>query len=122
MFELTVTDDQGASDRDTVSVQVKPDPIEMNLLELTLNIPIWVFSQSQLDSLVQKMTLLLKGDVKVNVTEVRGEIDSRNTQIIFFLSEDVSNKALSFKHVVVQKIPHTHPSQYTFHYLVLFLS
>ncbi|XP_026321245.1 dyslexia-associated protein KIAA0319 [Hyposmocoma kahamanoa] len=88
VFELTVTDDQGATDRDTVSVQVKSDPLEMKLLELTLNTPIWVFSQSQLDSLVQKMTLLLKGNVNVNVTEVRGEIDSRNTQIIFFLTED----------------------------------
>ncbi|XP_049875638.1 dyslexia-associated protein KIAA0319-like [Pectinophora gossypiella] len=88
VFELTVTDDQGESDRDTVSVQVKPDPLEMNLLELTLNIPIWTFTQSQLDSLVQKMTLLLKENVKVNVTEVRGEIDSGNTQIIFFLSEE----------------------------------
>lgn len=97
MFELTVTDDQGATDRDTVSVQVKPDPLEMKLLEMTLNTPIWVFSQSQLDSLVQKMTLLLKTNVNVNVTEVRGEIDSRNTQIIFFLSEDVSMNCLSNK-------------------------
>ncbi|XP_053610675.1 dyslexia-associated protein KIAA0319 [Plodia interpunctella] len=88
VFELTVTDDQGESGRDTVSVQVKPDPLDMNLLELTLNTPVATFTQGQLDSLVQKMTLLLKDDVKVNVTAVRGEIDSGNTQIIFFLSKD----------------------------------
>ncbi|KAJ2945644.1 hypothetical protein O0L34_g471 [Tuta absoluta] len=85
VFELTVWDDQGSSDRDTVSVQVKPNPAEVNLLEITLNIPIWTFTQTQLDSLVQKMTLLLKDDVNVNVTEVRGERDSGNTQLVFFL-------------------------------------
>lgn len=90
MFELTVTDDQGESGRDTVSVQVKANPMEMNLLEMTLIIPISTFTQGQLDSLVQKMTLLLKDDVKVNVTEVRGQIDTGNAQIIFFLSKEVS--------------------------------
>lgn len=88
VFELTVTDDQGESDRDTVSVQVKPDPLEMSLLEMTLNIPVSTFTQGQLDSLVQKMALLLKGDVKMNVTKVFGQVDSGNTQLIFFLTED----------------------------------
>ncbi|XP_026756071.2 dyslexia-associated protein KIAA0319 [Galleria mellonella] len=88
VFELTVTDDQGESDRDTVSVQVKPDPLETSLLEMTLNIPVSTFTQSQLDSLVQKMTLLLKDDIKVNITAVRGQVDSGNTQLIFFLSKE----------------------------------
>ncbi|KPJ18756.1 Dyslexia-associated protein KIAA0319 [Papilio machaon] len=87
VFELTVTDDQGESDRDAVSVQVKPDPLEMNLLEMTLHTPVSAFTKNQLDGLVQKITLLLKDDIKVNVTEIRGEVDSGNTQIIFFLSE-----------------------------------
>lgn len=90
MFELTVTDDQGETDRDTVSVQVKPDPLEMNLLEMTLNIPVSTFTQGQLDSLLQKMSLLLKGGIKINVTEIRGQEESGNTQLIFFLSERVS--------------------------------
>lgn len=89
VFELTVTDDQGESGRDTVSVQVKPDPLDMNLLEMTLFIPISTFTQGQLDSLVQKMTLLLKDDVKVNVTRVKGQVDTGNTQLIFFLSKEV---------------------------------
>ncbi|CAF4879290.1 unnamed protein product [Pieris macdunnoughi] len=87
IFELTVTDDQGESSRDTVSVQVKPDPLEMKLLEMEVHTPISTFTKNQLDSLLQKMMLLLKDDVKVNVTEIRGEVDSGNTQIIFFLSE-----------------------------------
>ncbi|CAG9564693.1 unnamed protein product [Danaus chrysippus] len=87
VFELTVTDDQGESDRDTVSVQVKADPLEMKLLEMTLNIPISSFTKSQLDSLVQKMNLLLKDGMSVNVTEIRGEVDSGNTLIIYFLTE-----------------------------------
>ncbi|XP_047535300.1 dyslexia-associated protein KIAA0319 isoform X2 [Vanessa atalanta] len=87
VFELTVTDDQGESDRDTVSVQVKADPLEMKLLEMTLNVPISTFTKSQLDSLVQKMNLLIKDDVTVNVTEIRGEVDTGNTLIIYFLSE-----------------------------------
>lgn len=84
-----MTDDQGESDRDTVSVQIKPDPLEMNLLELTLNMPITTFTQGQLDSLVQKITLLLKEDIRMNVTEVRGQLDTGNTQLVFFLSEQV---------------------------------
>ncbi|CAB3253365.1 unnamed protein product [Arctia plantaginis] len=87
VFELTVIDDQGESDRDTVSVQIKPDPLEMNLLELTLNMPVTTFTQGQLDSLVQKITLLLKEDIRMNVTEVRGQLDTGNTQLVFFLSE-----------------------------------
>ncbi|CAH4029959.1 unnamed protein product [Pieris brassicae] len=87
VFELTVTDDQGESSRDTVSVQVKPDPLEMKLLEMIVHTPISTFTKNQLDSLLQKMMLLLKDDVKVNVTEIRGEVDSGNTLIIFFLSE-----------------------------------
>lgn len=61
----------------------------MNLLEMTLFIPISTFTQGQLDSLVQKMTLLLKDDVKVNVTRVKGQVDTGNTQLIFFLSKEV---------------------------------
>ncbi|XP_041982095.1 dyslexia-associated protein KIAA0319 [Aricia agestis] len=87
VFELTVTDDQGESSRDTVSVQVKPDPLDMKMLEMTLNIPISTFTKGQLDSLVQKMTLLLKDDIKVNVTDIRGEVDTGNTIIDFFLSD-----------------------------------
>lgn len=89
VFELTVTDDQGESDRDTVSIQVKPDPLEMKLLEMTLNVPISTFTKSQLDSLVQKITLLLKDDMTINVTDIRGEVDTGNTLIIYFLSEKV---------------------------------
>lgn len=88
VFELTVTDDQGESSHDTVSIQVKPDPLEMHLLELTLNIPISTFSKSRLDSLIQKMTLLLKEDTKINITEIRGEVDTENTQLIFFLFQN----------------------------------
>ena len=84
-----MTDDQGESDRDTVSVQVKPDPLDMKLLEMTLNIPVSTFTKSQLDSFVQKMTLLLKDGITVNVTEIRGEVDTGNTLIVFFLSEKV---------------------------------
>lgn len=84
-----MTDDQGESDRDTVSIQVKPDPLEMKLLEMTLNVPISTFTKSQLDSLVQKISLLLKDDMTVNVTDIRGEVDTGNTLIIYFLSEKV---------------------------------
>lgn len=84
-----MTDDQGESDRDTVSIQVKPDPLEMKLLEMTLNVPISTFTKSQLDSLVQKITLLLKDDMTINVTDIRGEVDTGNTLIIYFLSEKV---------------------------------
>ncbi|XP_045451148.1 dyslexia-associated protein KIAA0319 [Melitaea cinxia] len=87
VFELTVTDDQGESDRDTVSIQVKPDPLEMKLLEMSLNVPISTFTKSQLDSLVQKISLLLKDDMTINVTDIRGEVDTGNTLIIYFLSE-----------------------------------
>lgn len=90
VFELTVTDDQGESARDTVSVQVKPDPLETRLLEMSLNTPVAAFTKGQLDSLLQKMTLLLRDGVAVNVTDIRGEADSGNTIIIYFLSEKVN--------------------------------
>lgn len=61
----------------------------MKLLEMTLNVPISTFTKSQLDSLVQKITLLLKDDMAINVTDIRGEVDTGNTLIIYFLSEKV---------------------------------
>lgn len=92
-------DDQGESDRDTVSIQVKPDPLEMKLLEMTLNVPISTFTKSQLDSLVQKITLLLKDDMTINVTDIRGEVDTGNTLIIYFLSEKVILESSIFIYV-----------------------
>ncbi|CAD7078937.1 unnamed protein product [Hermetia illucens] len=84
IFKLTVTDDQGLTSTDTVSIIVHPDPLVLNLVELTLSMGISVLTQSELDSLVQKISLLL-GDVKVRVRDLRTEPKTGDAIIIFYV-------------------------------------
>lgn len=103
IFKLTVTDDQGLTSTDTVSIIVHPDPLVLNLVELTLSMGISVLTQSELDSLVQKISLLL-GDVKVRVRDLRTEPKTGDAIIIFYVDRVVSINCLVTERLIMIKI------------------
>lgn len=93
VFRLKVTDEQGSSSEDTVSVIVKPDPLRFQLVELTLNIVGEQLTKSQEDSLRLKLSLLLKDNPVVQVRELREEHYSGRAQMLFYV-EDKSDKTI----------------------------
>lgn len=87
---MTVSDAQGVTDSDTVSVFVNPDPLLMNLVELTLNVEANALTQLELESLKQKLMLLLGDNVKLNIRDIRMEQKTGQIVIIFYVVRVVS--------------------------------
>lgn len=92
MFKLTVTDAQGLSSSDIVSVIVHPDPLLLNLVELTFSVGISAITKSELDSMVQKLALLL-GDKKISVRDLKIDTKSDEALLVFYV-EVKSSKSL----------------------------
>lgn len=67
IFNLTVYDEQGLSDTDTVSIVVKNDPKLLYLVEITIDVNARHLSQAQYNTLVGKLTLLVVDGSKLQV-------------------------------------------------------
>lgn len=89
-FTLTVADAQGATGTDTVSVIVHPDPLLINLVELTFTVGVSVLTQSELESLQQKLVLLLGDNTKLTVRDLRIEQKTGEAVLIFYVERIVS--------------------------------
>lgn len=100
LFKLKVTDDQGLSNEDTVSVIVKPDPQLLNLVELTLNIGANVLTESQKDSLVVKLQMLLRDEASIVVRNVRAEPRTGKAVLIFYVEKKGGKETISGPEVV----------------------
>ncbi|CAD1471833.1 unnamed protein product [Heterotrigona itama] len=87
VFRLKVTDDQGLSSEDTVSVIVKPDPQLLNLVELTLNIGANMLTVSQKNSLVVKLQMLLRDEASIIVRNLRAEPHTGRAVLIFYVDK-----------------------------------
>ncbi|XP_063227382.1 dyslexia-associated protein KIAA0319-like protein isoform X2 [Bacillus rossius redtenbacheri] len=86
VFRLRVTDDQGLSDDDVVSIFIKPDPQLLQLVELTLNVEAARLTRAQLDSLVLKLSLLLREDAGVQVRALRPEDRTGRAVLVFLVA------------------------------------
>lgn len=87
---MTVTDDQGLTGTDTVSIIVHPDPLIMNLVELTLTMEAKVLTQSELDSLEQKLMLLLGDNIKFYIRDLKIEQKTKEAVLVFYVERIVS--------------------------------
>lgn len=122
VFKLKVTDDQGLSSEDTVSVIVKPgncviellelgrlenssvnrkkkvknmnvlffnnlDPELLHLVELTLNVGAHLLTESQKESLVMKLQMLLRDEVSIVVRNLKSEPRTGRARLVFYVRQ-----------------------------------
>lgn len=93
---MTVTDVQGLSSSDTVSVIVHPDPLLMNLIETTLTTDVTVLTQAEILSLQQKLVLLLGNNMKVILRDLRMEPKTGEAILIFYVEQVVNGLICKF--------------------------
>lgn len=67
IFNLTVYDEQGLSDTDVVSVNVKGDPMLYYLVDIILHCNVKHFTETQYTTLKGKLALLVKDGTKLQV-------------------------------------------------------
>jgi len=103
VFRLHVTDEQGVTDEDTVSVIVKHDPHLNQLVELTLNIEGHMLTKAQESSLEMKLSLLLRDEAEIHVRELRTE-DRTGRAVIVFYVEQRNGKGILPGPVVVARL------------------
>lgn len=84
-----MTDDQGLTGTDTVSVIVHPDPMLLNLVQLTFTVGVSVLTQSELESLKQKLILLLSDNTRLCVRGLEKD-DKTGEAILSFYVEKVN--------------------------------
>lgn len=90
VFTLTVFDAQGLSSTDTVSIIIHPDPMVINLVELTLTMGVSVLTKQEVDSLEQKLTLLLGDNTKLQVRDLKMEQKTGEAVLVFFVEKTVN--------------------------------
>lgn len=84
VFKLTVSDEQGLTSSDTASVFVHPDPMLLNLVQLTLPMNISMLTHSALNTIVQKIGLLM-GDMKIRVRELQHDSRTNAAILVFYV-------------------------------------
>lgn len=90
VFKLTVRDAQGLTGSDTVSIIVRPDPLLMNLVELTFTVGVSVLTESELQSLEQKVVLILGNNIKLVVRDLQMEPKTGEAILVFYVEKIVS--------------------------------
>ncbi|XP_061050858.1 dyslexia-associated protein KIAA0319 homolog isoform X1 [Eubalaena glacialis] len=93
-FHLRVADSQGASDMDTATVEVRPDPKKSGLVELILQVGAGQLAEQQKDTLVGQLAVLLNvldSDIKVQKIQAHSDL---STVIVFYVQTGPPFKVL----------------------------
>uniref|UniRef100_A0A8C9BH59 KIAA0319 n=1 Tax=Phocoena sinus TaxID=42100 RepID=A0A8C9BH59_PHOSS len=93
-FHLRVSDSQGASDMDTATVEVRPDPKKSGLVELILQVGVGQLKEQQKDTLVRQLAVLLHvldSDIKVQKIQALSDL---STVIVFYVQTGPPFKVL----------------------------
>lgn len=93
VFKLTVTDDQGATGDDVVRVIVHPDPNLLNLVDLTMAIEYTSLTQSELEIILQKISLFLGDNKQVHVRSFK-PVERTVDSTLRFCVEDTQTRAV----------------------------
>ncbi|XP_023029330.2 dyslexia-associated protein KIAA0319-like protein isoform X1 [Leptinotarsa decemlineata] len=99
VFNLTVYDEQGLSDTDSVTFTVKNDPKLFYLVEITIDIDARSLTEAQLRTFKGKLALLIKDGSKLKVSSVRSEVRSSKTLLSFYI-ENAEGKPTPANEVV----------------------
>lgn len=87
VFRLTVWDEQGLSDSDTVSLMVKEDPEMYQLVELTVEADSRRLTESQFQMLQAKLALLVNDGTKLIVRGLKTQTGTERAVIIFYIEQ-----------------------------------
>ncbi|XP_037374831.1 dyslexia-associated protein KIAA0319 homolog isoform X2 [Talpa occidentalis] len=93
-FRLRVADSQGASDTDTATVEVQPDPRKSGLVELILQVGVGQLTEQQKDTLMRQLAELLNvldSDIKVQKIQAHSDL---STVIVFYVQSGSPFKIL----------------------------
>uniref|UniRef100_G1SDT5 KIAA0319 n=1 Tax=Oryctolagus cuniculus TaxID=9986 RepID=G1SDT5_RABIT len=93
-FQLRVTDGQGASDTDSATVEVQPDPREGGLVELILEVGAGQLTERQKGTLVRQLAVLLRvmhSDIKVQKIQAHSDL---STTVVFYVQSGPPFKVL----------------------------
>lgn len=99
VFQLTVWDEQGLSDSDTVSVMVKEDPLLYHLIELTIEIDAGRLTEAQFKILNAKLVLLVRDGTKLHMREIKSEAGTGRAILTFYV-ESPDGKVISATAIV----------------------
>nr|XP_006051260.2 dyslexia-associated protein KIAA0319 homolog [Bubalus bubalis]XP_006051261.2 dyslexia-associated protein KIAA0319 homolog [Bubalus bubalis]XP_025122201.1 dyslexia-associated protein KIAA0319 homolog [Bubalus bubalis]XP_025122205.1 dyslexia-associated protein KIAA0319 homolog [Bubalus bubalis]XP_025122213.1 dyslexia-associated protein KIAA0319 homolog [Bubalus bubalis]XP_025122216.1 dyslexia-associated protein KIAA0319 homolog [Bubalus bubalis]XP_025122220.1 dyslexia-associated protein KIAA len=93
-FHLRVADGQGASDTDTATVEVQPDPKKGGLVELILQVGVGQLTEQHKDTLVRQLAALLNvldSDIRVQKIQAHSDL---STVIVFYVQTGPPFKVL----------------------------
>uniref|UniRef100_A0A8C6FN01 KIAA0319 n=1 Tax=Moschus moschiferus TaxID=68415 RepID=A0A8C6FN01_MOSMO len=93
-FRLRVADGQGASDMDTATVEVRPDPKKGGLVELILQVGVGQLTEQHKDTLVRQLAALLNvldSDIRVQKIQAHSDL---STVIVFYVQTGPPFKVL----------------------------
>lgn len=68
---------------------MRPDPLIMNLVEVTFNIGVSALTEAEILSIKQKLILLLGNNIDVIVRDLRIEPKTGNAILIFYVEQNV---------------------------------
>lgn len=72
-----------------------PDPLLVNLVEITFTIGVSALTDAEVLSLQQKLVLLLGNNIKLIVRDLRMEPKTSEAILIFYVEQVVSNRCSS---------------------------
>ncbi|CAH0563661.1 unnamed protein product [Brassicogethes aeneus] len=99
VFNLTVYDEQGLSDSDSVTVTVNDDPKTYYLVDLTVDVEVNSLTEEQFNTLKGKLALLIVDGTKLQVRSVKPHPGSVKSTITFYV-EGVDGNPVSANGVV----------------------
>lgn len=95
VFKLTVTDDQGLTGEDVARVIVHADPDLLNLVDLTVAIEYATLTQSELELLLQKISLFLGDHRQVDVRSFKAVARTADSTLRFGVVDTQTRAVLS---------------------------
>ncbi|KRT81386.1 hypothetical protein AMK59_5285, partial [Oryctes borbonicus] len=99
VFNLTVFDEQGLSDTDTVTVTVKPNPKLYYLIDMVVDTDVQHLTEAQYSTLQGKLALLVQDGTKLQVQYMKVQVGT-NKPIITFYTEYADGKLVAANDVV----------------------
>ncbi|XP_013097852.1 dyslexia-associated protein KIAA0319-like protein [Stomoxys calcitrans] len=103
VFKLTVSDDQGLTSSDTASVFIHPDPMLLNLVQLTLPMNISMLTHSALTTIVQKIGLLM-GDMKIQVRDLQHDSRTNAAILVFYVELQKAGKTSPVDGLTIERL------------------